>query len=99
MVSGVIHFSPPNSSDEVRLAAHGMLAPSKIPLKFYFADEQTPEGKVEAYEADIDSYVNQLHQGRPHPDVQPIQILERPPQSMTPERFLAGLRATTDAQG
>jgi hypothetical protein len=99
MVSGVIHFSPPNSSDEIRLAAHGMLVPSKIPLKFFFADEQTPEGKVECYEADIDSYVSQLHQGRPAPEVQPIQILERPPQGMTPERFLAGLRATTDAQG
>ncbi len=99
MVSGVIHFSPPNSSDEVRLAAHGMLAPSKIPLKFYFSDDQTPVGKVEAYEADIDSYVNQLHQGRPAAEVEPIQILERPPQSMTPERFLAGLAATRDATG
>jgi hypothetical protein len=76
-----------------------MLVPSKIPLKFFFADEQTPEGKVECYEADIDSYVSQLHQGRPALEVQPIQILERPPQGMTPERFLAGLRATTDAQG
>jgi len=98
MVSGIIHFSPSNSSGELRLAAHGMLAPSQIPLQFYFADEQTPEGKVECYEFDIEGYVKQLHQGRPDPAVEPTKLLARPPKSMTPERFVAGLEATQDAQ-
>ncbi|CAB4687981.1 unannotated protein [freshwater metagenome] len=99
MVSGIIHYSPHNSSDQVRLAAHGILAPSKIPLQFYFADDQTPEGKVECYEFDLEGYVHQLHQGRPDPSVKPTQIVDRPPQSMTPARFFAGREATKDAQG
>ncbi|MEX0768887.1 MAG: phytanoyl-CoA dioxygenase family protein [Microthrixaceae bacterium] len=96
MVSGIIHFSPANSSGELRLAAHGMLAPSQIPLQFYFADDQTPEGKVECYEFDIEGYVKQLHQGRPDPEVELTKLLNRPPRTMTPERFQAGLEATKD---
>ena len=98
MVSGIIHYSPPNSSDQVRLAAHGILAPTKIPLQFYFADDQTPEGKVECYEFDLEGYVQQLLQGRPDPSVEPTRLVDRPPQSMTPARFFAGREATKDAQ-
>jgi hypothetical protein len=92
MVSGVIHFSPPNRSDELRLAAHGIVKPTGVPLVFYFADDETPEGKVECYELEIEPYVRAIHQGRP--DGIPMARLEdRPPSSLSPERFRAGTAA------
>lgn len=96
MVSGVIHFSPPNNSSDVRLAAHGILKPVGSPMVFYFADELTPPGKVECYELGMDDYVEQVRQGRPRQEVPLRELVDRPP-DMTPERFERGLAATRDA--
>lgn len=91
MVSGVVHFSPPNRTDEVRLAAHGIVKPRAAPLVFYYADDETPTGKVECYELDLDAYVRQIREGRPSADVPVTGLVDRPPASMTPARFQAGL--------
>ncbi|MEN0072671.1 MAG: phytanoyl-CoA dioxygenase family protein [Propionicimonas sp.] len=90
MVSGVIHFSPPNLSDDLRLAVHGIVKPAAAPLVFFYADEETPEGRVECYEMDIEKYVRCIHEGRPSGDVEMDRLVPRPPRSMDPERFGAG---------
>lgn len=98
MVSGVIHYSPPNRSGELRLAAHGIVKPVGVPLVFYYQDEQTPEGQVECYELDIERYVAAIHGGRPGPEF-PVDRLEaRPEAGMTPGRFAAGLAARDSAE-
>lgn len=91
MVSGVVHFSPPNQSDEVRLAAHGIVKPTAAPLVFYYADDETPADKVECYELDLDAYVRQIRAGRPAADVPRSALVDRPPTSMTEARFRTGL--------
>jgi hypothetical protein len=99
MVSGVIHHSPPNRSDRVRLAAHGIVRPTEVPLVFYFADESTPEDMVECYEMDLERYVRHIHQGRPGPEAEMTEMVRRPPTGMTRERFregIAAVRPTSD---
>lgn len=92
MVSGVVHHSPPNHSGQTRLAAHGILTPAGAPLVFYYADDETPAGRVECYELDIGRYVRAIHHGRPGPDVAEMARLEdRPASAMTRERFERGL--------
>jgi hypothetical protein len=98
MVSGVIHFSPPNRSDEVRLVAHGIATPRGVPLAFYYADERTDEGLVECYEVDLETYVRHIHRGRPGEEVPLARREPRPPAHMTRGRLLAGLAAAR-AQG
>ncbi len=98
LVSGVIHFSPPNLGPDVRLAAHGILKPVGVPMVFYYADELTPEGRVECYEFDIDGCVAQVHKGRPDAEVEMSALVDRPPE-MTPERFAAGLHSVRDEVG
>lgn len=93
MVSGVIHFSPPNQSDHVRLVAHGIVKPITAPLVFFFADEQTPPGEVECYEFDLEGYVRHIHQGRPDEGVPLARRERRPPAHMSRERFETGMDA------
>jgi hypothetical protein len=92
MVSGVIHFSPPNRSDALRLAAHGIVKPVDAPIVFFFADEQTPADKVECYEVDLPRYVHYIHHGRPGAEVPLTRMVDRPPASMTSDRFQRGLK-------
>ena len=91
MVSGVIHFSPPNLSKELRLAAHGIVKPISLPLVFYYADEATPPGHVECYEVDMETYIRHIAAGRPGSDVALTRTVERPPPSMSEERFRVGM--------
>lgn len=93
MVSGVIHYSPPNATGTLRLAAHGIVKPKNLPLVFYYADDQTPPGQVECYELDIDRYVQAIHQGRPGLDVAMARLEPSPDASMTRQRFRRGLAA------
>jgi hypothetical protein len=92
MVSGVIHFSPPNRSDALRLAAHGIVKPVDAPIVFFFADEQTPADKVECYEVDLPRYVHYIHHGRPGAEVCLTRMVDRPAASMTSDRFQRGLK-------
>ena len=96
MVSGVVHFSPPNQTDAVRLAAHGIFKPTEAPLIFYFADEATPEGTVERYEVSIDEYIELTLGDRPGPEFELTGLSERPPMAMSPERFERGMAALRD---
>lgn len=90
MVSGVIHWSPPNRSDSLRLAAHGIVTPPGVPLVFYFRDDDTPDDLVECFELDIDQYVRAIHHGRPS-DV-PLDHMEPlPPSNMNRARFERGM--------
>ncbi|MGI8936857.1 MAG: phytanoyl-CoA dioxygenase family protein [Iamia sp.] len=93
MTSGVIHFSPPNRSADVRLAAHGILKPVAAPLLFYYADDNTPDGLAEVYEVGIDDYIDLTMNGRPGPDVKRTALCPRPTGDMQPERFAAGMKA------
>lgn len=90
MVSGVIHHSPPNTSDHLRLAVHGIVKPIAAPLVFYFADEQTPADMVECYEMDLESYHHHVRSGRPAGDL-PVRLIDRPASSMGRGEFLEGL--------
>lgn len=91
MVSGVVHHSPPNRSGRLRLAAHGILTPTGVPLVFFFADDETPAGQVECYEVDIERYVHAIHHGRPGPEVPLARLEDRPLSSMGRDRFEQGL--------
>jgi hypothetical protein len=93
MVAGVVHFSPPNRGEDVRLVAHGIVKPVDAPLVFYFADEHTPPGEVDCYELDLDGYVRHIGEGRPPEDARRSARVPRPPARMTPERFRAGVAA------
>ena len=97
MVSGVIHHSPPNRTERVRLAAHGIVVPVGAPMVFYFADDATPSDRVECYELDLDAYVEQVRTGRPTDGRPPDELVDRP-EPMTPARFAAGLASVVDAR-
>lgn len=93
MVSGLVHWSPPNRGERLRLAGHGILKPRLAPTVFFHADDATPEGLVEMYEVDIDRYIEMLL-GRPPRELAPLSgYCPRPPGMMDPERFEAGHRA------
>lgn len=96
MVSGVVHHSPPNQSDALRLAVHGIFKPAAAPLVFYYADEMTPLGQVEMYEVGIDEYIELVLGDRPGSSVVCSGTCERPETEMAPERFAAGLAAFAD---
>ena len=93
MVSGLVHYSPPNEGEELRLVAHGIVTPVGVPLVFFFADEETPAGLVECFEVDLDTYVRHIHRGRPGPEVVRTRFEERPPTRLTRERFRQGIEA------
>ena len=79
MVSGVVHWSPANESDRLRLAAHGLLKPLDAPIVYFYADDDTPPGTVEMYEVDMDTYIELCLVGRPGPDVPRTGLRPRPP--------------------
>jgi len=94
MVAGVIHFSPPNLSGHLRLAAHGVFTPRGAPLVHYLVDADTPTGSVECFEVEgIDRFVRLIHDGRPDDLGSPQRIMPLPPARMTAERLAAGLDA------
>jgi len=93
MVSGVVHFSPPNRSESLRLAAHGIFKPAEAPLVFYFADDQTPPDEVECYEVGIDDYIELALGDRPGPRFAQSGTCAREPVEMAPDRFAAGQAA------
>jgi hypothetical protein len=97
MVSGVVHFSPPNRSGALRLAAHGIFKPAEAPLVFYFADDETPADQVELYEVGIDDYIELALGERPGERFARSATCPREPVEMEPERFAAG-RAAYDAE-
>jgi hypothetical protein len=97
MVAGVVHYSGPNMSDRTRVAAHAVVTPSSTPLLFFYADQDTPTEKVEAFEVDIDQYVKLIRSGRPRESATLAGLFDRPPIEMTPDRFARGLAERAEA--
>lgn len=96
MVSGVVHFSPPNRTNQLRLAAHGIFKPAEAPLTFYFADERTPASQVEVYQVEIDDYIGLVLGERPDERFSLAGLRDRQPTEMAPERFAAGMAALAE---
>lgn len=99
MVSGLVHWSPANRSDAVRLAAHGLLKPIDAPIVYFYADEQTPSGSVEMYEVDMDTYIELCLVGRPGPEVRCTGLRSRPPGSLAREELIRHLAGTAATEG
>jgi len=96
MVSGVVHYSPPNTTDDLRLAVHGIFKPAAAPLLYYYADEETPDGMVEVYPVEIDDYIELTLSGRPGAEHPMLGYRDRPPMLMDPDRFAEGMRSVSD---
>lgn len=63
--SALIHCSPPNLSDKLRLGANFFIQPKEAPFTHYYRDETTPIGMVEKYHVSIDFYYNEDFEKRP----------------------------------
>ena len=47
--SALVHFTPPNTTNEPRPAINYFVKPKSSPLLYYFTDKETPEGTVEEF--------------------------------------------------
>ena len=63
--SATVHWSPPNRSDQLRVAVNSFVKPSAAPLLHFFADERTSPGTVEAYEIDVGFFLDERIMERP----------------------------------
>lgn len=63
--SALIHCSPPNLTDELRLGANFFIQPKGVPFTHYYRDETTPNGFVEKFHVSIDFYYNEDFEKRP----------------------------------
>ncbi len=77
MSAGLVHFSPPNQSETPRPALFIPAIPIDEPLLFYYCDDATPEGWVEAHEVSARQYVAAFTDGR--------AALEGPPSMLVPK--------------
>lgn len=73
--SALIHCSPPNLSNELRLGANFFIQPKEVPFTHYYRDETTPKGMVEKFHVGIDFYYNEDFEIRP-PSKYPFLGLE-----------------------
>jgi hypothetical protein len=71
--SAAIHYSSNNNGTEIRPAINYFIKPKEALFLHHYIDEQTPEGKVEVYNVDIDFFYN-------------CDFMQRPP--CPPYRFL-----------
>jgi hypothetical protein len=61
----LIHSSPPNLSDSVRVAVNYLIRPSDSTFLHHFVDGDTPEGMVEVYGVSLDFFYNEDFESRP----------------------------------
>lgn len=64
--NSTIHYSPPNTTSNMRLAVTVLIKPKNAPLIHHFIDDKTPSGMVELYEVNADFWNN-------------YDIMKRPP--------------------
>jgi hypothetical protein len=83
----LIHSSPPNLSDEVRVAVNYVIRPSASTFLHHFVDEKTPEGMVEVYGVTIDFFYNEDFEARP-----PAHLFLRYEKLVNPEQCRQTLR-------
>jgi len=62
----LIHSSPPNNSNETRVALNYFIKPSNQQFLHHFVDDDTPEGKVEVFGVDIDFFYSEDFESRPN---------------------------------
>ncbi|MCF8463391.1 MAG: phytanoyl-CoA dioxygenase family protein [Flavobacteriales bacterium] len=62
----LIHSSPPNHSNDTRVALNYFIKPESQRFLHHFVDERTPKGKVEVYGVDIDFFYSEDFESRPN---------------------------------
>lgn len=65
--AATVHSSPPNHSEEIRLAVNSFASHRDAHLMHYFRDETTTDGTVEAYEIDDNFFFEADIMARPSP--------------------------------
>jgi len=70
--SALIHSSPPNLSDTVRVACNYYLHPKESPFCHFYTDPTIPEGKVEIYSVTPDFYYSEDFESKPNADKYPL---------------------------
>lgn len=60
-----IHASPPNKTDQTRVAVNYFIRPQTSSFLHFYQDEQTPTGGVERYQLSIDYFYNEDFEARP----------------------------------
>lgn len=63
--SALVHSSPPNRSNRVRLAVNYYLHPKDSPFCHFYTDGTLPEGKVEMYSVTPDFYYSENFEQKP----------------------------------
>ena len=61
----LVHSSPPNLSEQTRVALNYFIKPASQHFLHHFVDGDTPEGKVEVYGVDIDFFYSEDFESRP----------------------------------
>jgi len=61
----LVHSSPPNLSDQTRVALNYFIKPASQQFLHHFVDGDTPKGKVEVYGVDIDFFYSEDFESRP----------------------------------
>lgn len=63
--AALVHGSPPNRSNEIRFALNNFAKPKNAPMVHFFADDETTEGFVEAWEIDTSFFLEENIMERP----------------------------------
>jgi len=61
----LIHSSPPNKTDDTRVALNYFIKPKSQQFLHHYVDKETPEGMVEVYGVDIDFFYSEDFESRP----------------------------------
>ena len=63
--AALIHSSPPNLSEKIRVAINFYIHPKGHPFTHYYIDQETPKGKVEAYSVRPEFYYSEDFESKP----------------------------------
>ncbi len=63
--SATVHWSPPNRSEQLRVAVNSFVKPAAAPLMHFFKDDRTAPGAVEAYVIDLGFFLDEVIMDRP----------------------------------
>jgi hypothetical protein len=85
--AALVHHTPPNRSDEVRVATHGCLASAGAPLRLYHRSDASAD--VDVYEVDPSDYPELILTGGA-PDGPVVERLLAVPDALGPEELEAG---------
>lgn len=63
--AALIHSSPPNLSQKIRVAVNFYIHPKGHPFSHYYTDHETPKGKVEVYSVRPEFYYSEDFESKP----------------------------------